>query len=132
MRYKNPTDAFELLYSDIMNEGVDFANTKAIFNASFAIADPLDKVIKTPERKFNQDYADYEWCWYMSGNRDAKEIGEARSEWKLDTALSRRELIANVEWSEDLVSVSWMHGECVNVVKKVVSKKGFENPKRRT
>lgn len=82
MLFKNPTDAFEMLYNDIMNEGVDFANTKALFNKSFTIQDPLDKVIKTPERKFNQDYAEYEWCWYMNGNRDAQEISERAKIWK--------------------------------------------------
>jgi thymidylate synthase len=82
MIYKNPTEAFELLYQDIMNDGVDFANTKAQFNASFTIQDPLDKVIKTPERKFNQDYAEYEWCWYQNGNRDASEIAERAKIWK--------------------------------------------------
>lgn len=81
MIFKNPTEAFEMLYNDIMNEGVDFAGTKAKFNQSFTIQDPTDKVIKTPERKFNQDYAEYEWSWYMSGNRDAKEIGERAKIW---------------------------------------------------
>lgn len=82
MIYKNPTDAFELLYQDIMAEGEDFAGTKAKFNQSFTIQDPLDKVIKTPERKFNQDYAEYEWNWYREGNRDAKEISERAKIWK--------------------------------------------------
>jgi len=82
MIYKNPTDAFEMLYQDIMNEGEDFANTKAKFNVSFTVQDPLDKVIKTPERKFNQDYAEYEWCWYQNGNRDASEIAERAKIWK--------------------------------------------------
>ncbi len=82
MLYKNPTEAFELLYQDIMSEGEDFAGTKAKFNVSFTVQDPSDKVIKTPERKFNQDYAEYEWSWYMSGNRDASEIGERAKIWK--------------------------------------------------
>lgn len=82
MIYKNPTEAFELLYQDIMSDGVDFANTKAKFNQSFTIEDPLDKVIKTPVRKFNQDYADYEWHWYQNGNRDASEIAERAKIWK--------------------------------------------------
>jgi len=82
MIYKNPTEAFELLYQDIMSEGEDFAGTKAKFNVSFTVQDPSDKVIKTPERKFNQDYAEYEWSWYMSGNRDASEIGERAKIWK--------------------------------------------------
>ena len=82
MIYNNPTDAFELLYQDIMQDGVDFAGTKAKFNQSFTIEDPLEKVIKTPQRKFNQDYAEYEWNWYREGNRDAKEIAERAKIWK--------------------------------------------------
>jgi thymidylate synthase len=80
--YKNPTEAFELLYQDIMNDSVDFAGTKAKFNQSFTIQNPLHKVITTPERKFNQDYAEYEWNWYREGNRDAKEIAERAKIWK--------------------------------------------------
>ena len=80
--YKNPTDAFELLFQDIINEGVDFAGTKAKFNQSFTIQDPLDKVITTPQRKFNQDYAEYEWEWYRKGDLDAKEISERAKIWK--------------------------------------------------
>jgi thymidylate synthase len=81
MIYKNPTEAFELLYNDIMSEGEDFANTKAKFNASFTIDNPADKVITTPRRKFNQDYAEYEWDWYLKGDRDAKEIAERAKIW---------------------------------------------------
>jgi thymidylate synthase len=82
MIYKNPTEAFELLYNDIMSEGEDFAGTKAKFNQSFTIEDPLDKVITTPKRKFNQDYADFEWDWYVKGDRDASEISERAKMWK--------------------------------------------------
>ena len=82
MVYRNPTTAFELLHNDIMSEGEDFANTKAKFNVSFTIDNPLDKVITTPQRKFNQDYADYEWEWYLKGDRDASEISERAKIWK--------------------------------------------------
>ena len=82
MIYKNPTDAFELLYQDIMSEGEDFANTKAKFNISFTVDNPLDKVISTPQRKFNQDYAEYEWHWYLKGDRNATEIAERAKIWK--------------------------------------------------
>jgi thymidylate synthase len=82
MIYKNPTEAFELLYNDIMSEGEDFAGTKAKFNQSFTIDNPLDKVITTPKRKFNQDYADFEWDWYVKGDRDASEISERAKMWK--------------------------------------------------
>jgi thymidylate synthase len=79
--YPTPTSAFENLFHYIIDKGEDFANTKAIFNQSFTIQDPTQKAIKTPVRKFNQDYAEYEWCWYMNGNRDAKEIGERAKIW---------------------------------------------------
>jgi len=82
MIYKNPTEAFELLYNDIMSQGEDFAGTKAKFNQSFTIDNPLDKVITTPKRKFNQDYADFEWDWYIKGDRDASEISERAKMWK--------------------------------------------------
>jgi thymidylate synthase len=82
MVYKNPTQAFESIYKIIISEGEPFANTKAVFNASFTVENPTDKVITTPERKFNTDYAEYEYCWYKSGNRDAKEIAERAKIWK--------------------------------------------------
>ena len=67
MKYNNATDAFELLFKDIIADGVDFAGTKALFNQSFTLLNPEDKVVTTPERKFNKDYADYEWSWYLEG-----------------------------------------------------------------
>jgi thymidylate synthase len=79
--YPTPTSAFENLFHYIISKGEDFANTKAIFNASFTIQDPSDKVITTPRRKFNQEYAEYEWDWYLKGDRDAKEIGERAKIW---------------------------------------------------
>ena len=83
MRFKTPTEAFEMLYSDIMNEGEDYAGTKALFNQSFTIEDPSDKTINTTWRKFNKDYAEYEWEWYLKGDRNANEIAERAKIWKL-------------------------------------------------
>lgn len=82
MIYKNATDAFELLFSDIMNLGEDFAGTKAIFNEVFTLVNPSEKVVTTPQRKFNQEYAEYEWNWYLKGDRDASEIAERAKIWK--------------------------------------------------
>ena len=81
MKFKTATDAFENLYPLIMTTGEDYAGTKALFNCSFSLDNPEDKVIKTPERKFKQDYAEYEWKWYLEGNRDAKEIGQIAKIW---------------------------------------------------
>jgi thymidylate synthase len=82
MKYNNATYAFEDIYKKIMTEGEDYAGTKAIFNESFTLLYPEDKIITTPERKFNLDYADFEWEWYLKGDRDAKEIGDRAKIWK--------------------------------------------------
>jgi thymidylate synthase len=82
MIYKNATEAFEVLFVDIMQTNEDFAGTKAVFNEVFTLANPSDKVINTPERKFNTDYAEYEWNWYLKGDRDASEIAERAKIWK--------------------------------------------------
>lgn len=82
MKYKNPTEAFESMFEEINSKGEDYAGTKALFNVSFTIEDPKDKEIKTPQRKFKVDYAEYEWQWYLKGDRDAKEISERAKIWK--------------------------------------------------
>jgi thymidylate synthase len=82
MRYNNATQAFEILFVDIMQIDEDFAGTKAIFNEVFTLVNPSDKVITTPQRKFNSDYAEYEWNWYLKGDRDASEIAERAKIWK--------------------------------------------------
>lgn len=82
MKYKNATDAFESMFEEINSKGEDYAGTKALFNVSFTIEDPKDKEIKTPQRKFKVDYAEYEWQWYLKGDRDAKEISERAKIWK--------------------------------------------------
>ena len=82
MIYKNATVAFELLFSDINANGESFAGTKAKFNVSFTLQDVSNKNVTTHERKFNQDYAEYEWNWYLKGDRDASEIAERAKIWK--------------------------------------------------
>ena len=82
MLYKNATDAFELLFSDINANGESFAGTKAKFNVSFTLQDVSNKTVTTPQRKFNEDYAEYEWNWYLKGDRDASEISERAKIWK--------------------------------------------------
>lgn len=82
MIYKNATEAFELLFSDINANGESFAGTKAKFNVSFTLQDVSNKTVTTPQRKFNEDYAEYEWNWYLKGDRDASEIAERAKIWK--------------------------------------------------
>ena len=80
--YKDATQAFETLFKYIKTAGEDFAGTKALFNKSFTILDPSNKIVTTPQRKFNVEYAEYEWNWYLKGDRDATEISERAKIWK--------------------------------------------------
>jgi thymidylate synthase len=82
MVLNNVTQAFEWLYHDLNTRGESFAGTKAMFNASFTVQDVEDKVVKTEARGFKKDYAEYEFNWYLTGNRDAKEISERAKMWK--------------------------------------------------
>jgi thymidylate synthase len=81
MRFKNATEAFEKLYDKINLSGTFTENTKAIFNIGFYIDNPLDRIINTEYRKFNSDYAEFEWQWYLSGNSDATEIAKKAKIW---------------------------------------------------
>lgn len=74
--FNNAQEAFETLYSQISKEGVEFSGTKAIFNESFTILNPSDRVIGTEFRKFNLNYAESEWEWYMLGNPSVESLGD--------------------------------------------------------
>jgi thymidylate synthase len=65
----------------VTKNGEDYAGTKALFNQSFTLLNPSDKVITTPERKFKEDYALYEWDWYLDGDRNAKDIASRAKIW---------------------------------------------------
>lgn len=98
MKYNNPTQAFESLFKEIKEKGEDYAGTKALFNVSFTVESPLDKVITTPQRKFKEEYAEYEWQWYLEGNRDAKEIADRAKIWKNMMVPFTTEVNSNYGW----------------------------------
>jgi thymidylate synthase len=84
--YKNPTSTFEALCCEIHEKGIQVANksshTSCLFNVCFYVSDPTEVCILTPERKFNQSYAEREWSWYEKGDRNANDISESASIWK--------------------------------------------------
>lgn len=80
-KFKTSTQAFEQLYDMIMTYGESYSDTKAMFNASFEVTNVLDRKIKTEARNFKEDYAEYEWNWYLLGNRDASKIAERAKIW---------------------------------------------------
>jgi thymidylate synthase len=73
--------AFEYLYEFISKNGVNYANTKAIFNIGFYINNPLNNLINTPWRKWKVDYAQAEWKWYLSEDPNASEIAKRAKIW---------------------------------------------------
>ena len=75
-KFRNANEAYEYLHDRIIQDGVDFANTKALFNVGFYITDPMDNKIINRERNWKQDYAEAEWQWYLSGNRNISELGK--------------------------------------------------------
>lgn len=79
--FNNAQRAFEYVYSLISLYGKEMEDTKAMFNIGFYIQNPLDNEIKTAYRKWNKDYAEFEWQWYLSGNPDATEIAKRAPIW---------------------------------------------------
>ena len=82
MVFKNAQEVFEYYYDEISNNGIDFDNTKTLFNQGFTILNPLDNNIDTDYRKWNPVYANREWDWYLSGNPNAEEISTYAPIWK--------------------------------------------------
>jgi len=75
-KFKNANEAYEYFHNEIILNGVDFDNTKALFNVGFTLENPLDNAIENVERKFNSVYAEAEWKWYLSGDSSIKKLGE--------------------------------------------------------
>jgi thymidylate synthase len=82
MEFNNATEVFEYYYDLISKKGVNFNNTKALFNVGFEILNPLDNNILTDYRNFSLNYAKREWEWYLSGNPNAEEISKFAPIWK--------------------------------------------------
>ena len=76
--FQTASDAFHDLYWRIVRDGVDFAGTKALFNVGFELEVPnanaiLDRKVK---RNWSYTYAEAEWQWYLSGDRNISKLGE--------------------------------------------------------
>ena len=82
MEFINADEAFEYYYNLIDSKEVNFGETKAIFNTGFYINNPNDRLIRQEWRKWNKDYAEYEWKWYLAGNPNGKKIAVRAPIWK--------------------------------------------------
>ena len=72
----NANEAYEYYLDKLIQYGVDFADTKTLFNVGFYINNPLDNHITNKERKWNPEYAEAEWQWYLSGKPFTSELGK--------------------------------------------------------
>ena len=74
--FNNASDAYNWLFPKILWDGVPFGDTLALFNVGFTILNPLDNHITNKNRKWNLKYAEAEWEWYKSGDRNIAKLGE--------------------------------------------------------
>ena len=79
-KFKTANEAFHYFMPYIVEHGVDFDNTRALFNVGFLIKDPhwCHSITNRNgvKRDFNLKYAKAEWQWYLSSNRSVKKLGE--------------------------------------------------------
>jgi thymidylate synthase len=74
--FRNANEAYEYLHDRIIQDGIEFGDTKALFNVGFYITDSQDNKIINKERNWKEDYAKAEWEWYLSGDPCIDALGE--------------------------------------------------------
>jgi hypothetical protein len=74
-KFYNANEAFNYYWFEIQKKGIDFDNTKALFNIGFEIQQPIDNSINAPWRNWNKEYAEAEWQWYLSGSPKVSKLG---------------------------------------------------------
>ena len=74
--FRNANEAYEYIHDQILQNGVSFGDTKALFNVGFYMTDPKDRKIINRERKWSEEYAEAEWQWYKSGDPHIEALGD--------------------------------------------------------
>ena len=79
-KFKTANEAFHYFMPYIVEHGVDFDTTRALFNVGFLIEDPhwCHSITNrnNVKRDFNLKYARAEWQWYLTGLPNVKMLGE--------------------------------------------------------
>ena len=102
-KFYNAREAFIYFYNEINSNGLVFGDTKALFNVGFTLENPSKKNINVlnPNRKFNLEYAEAEWQWYLSGDPSIDKLGEINGSippiWE-NMADSDRKVRSNYGW----------------------------------
>lgn len=101
MTFNTAQEAFDFYYQEISNNGIQFSKTKALFDQGFKILNPLINNIETDFRKWNKDYAEAEWQWYLSADRNLKGLektyGKVPEIWK-KMAFPNGDVNSNYGW----------------------------------
>ena len=78
--FKNADEAYKYFFREIMKNGIEFDDTKALFNVGFTIQQPLNNSIYNKgsivPRNWNPEYAQAEWQWYLTGDPRISTLGE--------------------------------------------------------
>ena len=75
-KFRTANEAYEYLHDAIIQHGIPFGNTKALFNVGFYITEPLANAITNKERDWKLEYAEAEWQWYLTGDPKVSTLGE--------------------------------------------------------
>ena len=99
--FYNANEAFNYFWNEIPKIGIDFDDTKAIFNVGFTLHNPNDNHIKTEIRGWNHFYAESEWQWYLTGDPSIDKLGQLYGKippiWE-KMADANREVRSNYGW----------------------------------
>lgn len=77
----NANEAFMYFFDYIKLNGELRNNTLSIQNQGFYIKNPIDRNINCEWRKWNINYAEKEWLWYLSKNRDVTLLKQSAKLW---------------------------------------------------
>ena len=75
-RFRDANEAFKHYKWKIPELGIDFDDTKALFNIGFYLEKPMSNLIEDQDRNWKWDYAEAEWQWYLSGDNNINKLGE--------------------------------------------------------
>ena len=75
-RFRDANEAFKHYKWKIPELGIDFDDTKALFNIGFYLEKPMSNLIEDQDRNWKWDYAEAEWQWYLSGDNNISKLGE--------------------------------------------------------
>jgi len=59
--FRNADEAFKYYYNLIHSDGIDFGDTRTLFNIGFTLRKPKETWITSTFRQWNEKYAEAEW-----------------------------------------------------------------------